>query len=1466
MLVLVAVGLVVAPVGVLAPSSVEAQTPPPGQPTGLSATAGVGEVRLRWSDPSDAAITGYEFSQRVTGSSSWGGWTAVSGSGAGTTSYTVTGLTAGTSYDFRIRASIGTVSGAASDTVMATPFSHAVSVSTLDLLDRETTLQRSGLFAVGVSPATAAVSLRFCVESSLATPSFWFLRGANQVTFDNNGCFDATARPNNPGVDINQFSFGVGGVNDVLDEPDEIVTLTVLEDPDNPLPAGVEVDSDADSASITIRDDDATVVSLTRSGSGAIAEGATAEFSVGLGRALVAGETIDVPLAVGGTSVTVADWSLALKTGQSINTGVSLSGETTATPKVSFSGADAQTATLVLSALVDDDTSVETFTVALGPDGTGVNGFDVATLATNVGGGADPHASDNSFDLTVNNPSAAAAPSGLTATAGDTQVVLGWDDPSNSDIAGYEFRQGTGDTTIVWDNWTAISNSDADTTSHTVTGLTNGTEYSFQVRAVWSGVAGTPSATVKATPVLPPPAAPAKPTGLSATAGNLQVTLSWSDPSNAAITAYQYRQRTTGSNSWGNWIPWSSSTASTTSGVVVGLTNGTGYDFQIRAVAGNVDGAVSDIVSATPVAPLAAPAKPTGVSATAGNLQVTLSWSDPSNSNITAYQFRQRTTGNNWGDWDPIPNSDADTTSHIVTGLTAGTAYDFQIRAVAGNTNGTVSDIVSATPVASVSQVWPVSVLVGAPPLSSHASAYECRLNEGKFEKREVEEAGNVRGTTIWRIVSRTIRYGFPGRYCSAKWEGTPAAFIENADNVRNVIGTQVITVPCGKTGTFRIRTLNWQFDGVANPNVWVVSTRGTSWHNTGPENSRLRSSVPYLDVDGTKTYLNGNVGLAIPIGSHAGERVHEVTFTTDRNTPVGNNPIEFSFQLVASQNANQVYDMLGGVRYHRQTQQWVYLELLAAYGPVVDVKMLNPSQACPQTQSAQDEQSQDEIVSETNSETNTSAYTVPAQLIADVWSYAAETTNGDAHVNRWKRVLVAFGETVPGFLGTAMSATEATQHAQTFWSVRWDPVAAALTALETAQEAQAQSQQQNPSQQSPSQQSTSTVEPQTETTETETTQTQTQPTPSYTVPAQLIADVQSYAAETTNGDAHVNRWKRVLVAFGETVPGFSGTAMSATEATRHAQTFWNIRWDPVVDALTALETQPTPDTSSDTSRDKTSDETSTDETSSENNPSPPPADPVPADPVPVDPVPADPVPADPVPVVDPVVSVTAGADITEGSDAVFTLTASPAPTAPLDVTVDVTASGDYGAKAGTHTVTVPTSGTATLTVATTDDSTDETDGSVTATITDGTDYNPDSSTANATINVTDNDNPPPPPPPPPAVNLPAFSVTDGTYTEGSGYYFFFITLNKTSNKPTQVTYTIKATGSGAGHATAGTDFVSTTRTIFFRPGLTRNIGLVTIKNDNLKEPNETLQIALSDPQGATISHNTATITIKDND
>ncbi|MYA49371.1 MAG: fibronectin type III domain-containing protein, partial [Chloroflexi bacterium] len=88
-----------------------------------------------------------------------------------------------------------------------------------------------------------------------------------------------------------------------------------------------------------------------------------------------------------------------------------------------------------------------------------------------------------------------------------------------------------------------------------------------------------------------------------------------------------------------------------------------------------------------------------------------------------------------------------------------------------------------------------------------------------------------------------------------------------------------------------------------------------------------------------------------------------------------------------------------------------------------------------------------------------------------------------------------------------------------------------------------------------------------------------------------------------------------------------------------------------------------------------------------------------------------------------PEISVTGGAGITEGGDAVFTVTASPAPAANLDVSVTVSQSGDYGATTGQRTVTVSTSGIVSFAVGTADDSADEADGSVTATVDAGSDY-----------------------------------------------------------------------------------------------------------------------------------------------
>ena len=109
----------------------------------------------------------------------------------------------------------------------------------------------------------------------------------------------------------------------------------------------------------------------------------------------------------------------------------------------------------------------------------------------------------------------------------------------------------------------------------------------------------------------------------------------------------------------------------------------------------------------------------------------------------------------------------------------------------------------------------------------------------------------------------------------------------------------------------------------------------------------------------------------------------------------------------------------------------------------------------------------------------------------------------------------------------------------------------------------------------------------------------------------------------------------------------------------------------------------------------------------------------------------------DPVP--EPEVSIAAGAGVTEGGSASFTLTADPAPTAPLDVSVTIAAEGEFGIAAGERTVTIPVTGSYELTLATAGDGVDEPDGSVTATVDAGNGYTVGAASS-GTVAIADDD------------------------------------------------------------------------------------------------------------------------------
>ena len=284
------------------------------------------------------------------------------------------------------------------------------------------------------------------------------------------------------------------------------------------------------------------------------------------------------------------------------------------------------------------------------------------------------------------------APTGLSGTAGDGQVALTWNDPGDTSINAYQYRFRTPSDTE-WRDWQTISGSDSSTTTHTVTGLTNGVMHRFQVRAGSDDGYGAPSAEATATPTLPGPAAP---TGVKQKSGYRSISLTWNDPSDASITKYQYRVHPILQGVWLDWEDMDGSGATTTSYTVGDLAGGAPYAIQIRAVNANASGTESALVAAF-VAKYV-PGAPTGLAGTASTGSIALSWTDPTDTTITGYEYRLYPSDESEGQtWTGVPSSDASTTSYTITGLKAGVTYKVQVRAVNEDGDGTASAEISVS-------------------------------------------------------------------------------------------------------------------------------------------------------------------------------------------------------------------------------------------------------------------------------------------------------------------------------------------------------------------------------------------------------------------------------------------------------------------------------------------------------------------------------------------------------------------------------------------------------------------------------------------------------------------------------------------------------------------------------------------------------------------------------------------------
>ena len=269
------------------------------------------------------------------------------------------------------------------------------------------------------------------------------------------------------------------------------------------------------------------------------------------------------------------------------------------------------------------------------------------------------------------------APTGVSGVFGDGQVTVSWSAPADTGgypVTGYTVTASPGAATCSWTTGPL---------SCTVTGLTNGTRYTFTVNAtntVGTGSASTPSSSVFAARV------GGAPTGVSGVPGDGQVTVSWSAPADAGSPAFEYYEVTASPD--GKTCQWTFGSLSCT---VTGLTNGTAYTFTVRTE--NEDYGFSAPSSpSAPVTPGRVAGAPTGVSGVRGDGQVTVSWSAPTNTgdpDLTGYTVTASPDGKTcqWTFGSP---------SCTVLGLTNGTAYTFTVTATNAFGTGSASSASAA--------------------------------------------------------------------------------------------------------------------------------------------------------------------------------------------------------------------------------------------------------------------------------------------------------------------------------------------------------------------------------------------------------------------------------------------------------------------------------------------------------------------------------------------------------------------------------------------------------------------------------------------------------------------------------------------------------------------------------------------------------------------------------------------------
>ncbi len=301
---------------------------------------------------------------------------------------------------------------------------------------------------------------------------------------------------------------------------------------------------------------------------------------------------------------------------------------------------------------------------------------------------------DPDFNPLYQSPARPAPPTQPVVSSRTTHSIsLTWADRSDNSTAFLlEFRPASPDAA-----WTQLPAQPAGNTSATVTGLNSDSSYEIRVVTFADSLRSDPSPITTSKTLSSDDEPIGEPYNLTAIRRfHDSITLSWSDNATNESGFRIFRSLSPAGPSTSFVVD-----ANTTSFTDSNLPPGTTYIYRIQAFNDTTDGDLSSALSALTLPAASAPPAPSNLTASdISYQQLSLSWSDNSfneDSFIVEFRLSSFIFDPPWATARTLPFN---STSTVITGLTAGTRYDFRVVALNSSGSSATNTITATTPAA----------------------------------------------------------------------------------------------------------------------------------------------------------------------------------------------------------------------------------------------------------------------------------------------------------------------------------------------------------------------------------------------------------------------------------------------------------------------------------------------------------------------------------------------------------------------------------------------------------------------------------------------------------------------------------------------------------------------------------------------------------------------------------------------